>query len=54
MKIGNLKSTASRSLSTFVLACSIVTVGLLFVIEKAERAGEAISFKGNYSTSTAE
>jgi len=54
MKIGNLKSTASRSLSTFVLACSIVTVGLLFVVEKAERTAEAISFKGGYSTSTTE
>lgn len=46
MKIGNLKSTASRSLSAFVLACSIVTVGLLFVMEKAERTGQAISFSG--------
>lgn len=46
MKIGNLQSTASRSLSVFVLACSIVTVGLLFVMEKAERTGEAIGFGG--------
>lgn len=46
MKIGNLKSAASRTLSAFVLACCIVTVGLLFVMEKAERAGEAISLNG--------
>ncbi len=44
IKIGNFKSTASRSLSTFVIACSILTVGLLFVMQRVERVGESAGF----------
>lgn len=49
MKIGTLHSKAPSVLSTFVLACSIVTVGLLFVMQKAEDTRQALANKGDYS-----
>lgn len=53
MKIGNLQTKASSPLSTFVLACSIVTVGLLFVMQKAQKTADALSFE-EYSVSIVE
>jgi hypothetical protein len=49
MYIGKLQSKAPSVLSTFVLACSIVTVGLLFVMQKAEQTRQALADQGDYS-----
>lgn len=49
MKIGNLQSKASKPLSVFVIACSIVTVALLFVMEKTEHTRDALSSKSDFS-----
>ena len=49
MKIGTLYSKAPSILSTFVLACSTVIVGLLFVMQKAEQTKQALANKGDYS-----
>lgn len=49
MRIGTLQSKAHPLVSTFVLACSIVTVCLLFVMQKAERTRQALADQGDYS-----
>ncbi len=49
MKVGHLKDTASPALKTFVLACAIVTVGLLFVMEKGQQTRDVLSARGDYS-----
>lgn len=49
MYIGKLQSKAHPIISTFVLACSIVTVGLLFVMQKAEHTRQALADQGDYS-----
>lgn len=49
MTLGNLQSKAHPILSTFVLACAVVTVGLLFVMQKAEDTRQALANQGDYS-----
>jgi len=49
MQIGNLRAKAHPILSTFVIACSVVTVGLLFVMQKAEQARQALASERDYS-----
>ena len=36
LKIGNIKQKASPILSTFVISCAIVIVGMLYVMQKVE------------------
>lgn len=49
MQIGNLRTKANPVLSTFVIACLLVTIGLLFVIQKAEQKRQALSSQEDYS-----
>ena len=49
MNIGNLRSKARPVLSTFVIACSVVTVGLLFVMQKAGQTRQALASQADYS-----
>jgi len=39
IQIGRLNQKASRSLSFFVVICMCLTVGMLYLLEKTERAG---------------
>ena len=48
MQIGNLHAKARPVLSTFVIACSVVTVGLLFVMQKAEQTRQALTSQRDY------
>lgn len=50
MIIGNVKTKAPRALSLFVLICSVVTVGLLFIMQKSEATGEVLSSRNDYKT----
>lgn len=54
MQIGNLRAKARPVLSTFVLACSVVTVGLLFVMQKAEETKQAIASRADKSAYSVE
>ncbi len=45
----NLTSKAHPMLSTFVLICSIVTIGLLFVMQEAEETRQVLASQGDYS-----
>jgi hypothetical protein len=49
MQTGNLKAKARPILPVFVLACSVVTVGLLFIMQKSEATREALASRGDYS-----
>ena len=54
MIIGTVKKKASKPLSLFVLVCSVVTVGLLFIMQKSEATGEVLSSRNDYKTYLAE
>jgi hypothetical protein len=45
MDIGNLKQKAHPILSTFVIACMIVTVGLLYIMQKSTATADNLNAK---------
>jgi hypothetical protein len=49
MEIGHLTQKAHPVLSWFVIACCVVTVGLLYVMQKTYAAADAIAEKSGYS-----
>lgn len=42
IKIGKLNDRAGHALSTFVIICICITVGLLYILEKSERTASNI------------
>lgn len=50
IKIGKLNQKARPGLSVFVIVCLCITVGMLYLLEKTERAGlniNSITFYDN-------
>jgi hypothetical protein len=42
-KLGTFKQKAHPILSIFVIACAIVTVGLLYILQKTEAAADTLN-----------
>jgi cbb3-type cytochrome oxidase subunit 1 len=49
LKVGSLTQRAHPILSIFVMACCIVTVGLLYVMQKAEATADSLVRSRSYS-----
>ena len=45
MQIGNLNQKAHPILSTFVIACMVVTVGLLYIMQKSTATADNLNSK---------
>jgi hypothetical protein len=46
ISVGKVTQKASDWLVFLVISCSIVTVGLLYLVQKAEAKGQDLSYKG--------
>ena len=50
MQIGHLKQKANPIVAWFVMCCCIVTVGLLYLMQKTYAAADNIAANADYST----
>lgn len=50
LKIGTFRQKASPTLSIFVIACCIMVVALLFMMQRAQAAADNLSAGSDYSS----